>query len=69
MDNEVFVIQQLTGHMHYGSPFETDSDCGNCDGARCDSCHTFWRSFNTDKSFVNKEDAVKCEEEFLTLAE
>ena len=31
----------LTGHMHYMSPIETDSDCGNCDGARCDKCHTY----------------------------
>lgn len=29
---------EYTGHMHYGSPYETASDCGNCDGARCDSC-------------------------------
>ena len=26
----------LTGHMHRNSPYETSSDCGNCDGARCD---------------------------------
>lgn len=26
----------LTGHIHRGSPFETSSDCGNCDGALCD---------------------------------
>lgn len=29
---------QYTHHMHYNSPYETDSDCGNCDGARCDGC-------------------------------
>lgn len=27
-----------TGHVHYGSPYETCSDCGNCDGAKCDVC-------------------------------
>lgn len=29
----------LSGHYHRGSSIETDSDCGNCDGSRCDSCH------------------------------
>lgn len=28
----------LSGHLCRGSMFETDSDCGNCDGARCDCC-------------------------------
>ena len=29
----------LSGHCYRGSSSETDSDCGNCDGGRCDSCH------------------------------
>jgi hypothetical protein len=29
----------FTGHDHYKSPYETYDDCGNCSGARCDSCH------------------------------
>ena len=27
-----------TGHMYRNSPYETDDSCGNCDGARCDTC-------------------------------
>jgi len=32
------LVKQLTGHMYRGSIEETDSDCGNCDGARCEYC-------------------------------
>ena len=28
----------LSGHDHRNSPFETDWDCGNCSGARCEWC-------------------------------
>lgn len=28
-----------TKHMYRNSPYETDSDCGNCDGAACDYCN------------------------------
>lgn len=28
--------------MYYGSPYETSSDCGNCDGARCHRCRELW---------------------------
>ena len=34
--------KHLTHHMHYNSPFETDWDCGNCDGARCEGCHEYY---------------------------
>ena len=27
-----------SGHCHRGSAIETDDSCGNCDGARCDTC-------------------------------
>lgn len=27
-----------TGHMYHGSPFESDDNCGTCDGARCETC-------------------------------
>ena len=30
--------QCLSGHLYRGSDIETDTTCGNCDGARCDSC-------------------------------
>lgn len=28
----------MSRHMYRNSPIETDSDCGNCDGAHCDDC-------------------------------
>ena len=28
----------LTGHTHYGSPYESYDNCGTCDGAKCDYC-------------------------------
>jgi len=28
----------LTGHTHYRSPYESDDNCGTCDGAKCDTC-------------------------------
>jgi hypothetical protein len=30
--------KQLSGHMYLGAAHETDNSCGNCDGARCDTC-------------------------------
>lgn len=32
--------KHLSGHCHRNSPFETDDSCGNCDGARCETCST-----------------------------
>lgn len=32
----------LTGHLWRGSAMETDSSCGNCDGANCDHCEPMW---------------------------
>lgn len=32
------VSKVYSGHMYRNSPYETSSDCGNCDGARCDDC-------------------------------
>ena len=31
--------QHMSHHMYRNSPFETDYDCGNCDGGSCDNCH------------------------------
>ncbi len=30
--------QYLSGHLYRRSEYESDNSCGNCDGARCDSC-------------------------------
>ena len=35
----------LTGHDHFMSPYETDDDCGNCSGAKCDRCHKIHDGF------------------------
>lgn len=53
------VIKMLTGHAHYRSACETDSDCGNCDGARCDSCNALYyvHTLGSDYIFTNKEEA------------
>lgn len=29
---------KYTGHLYRNSPYESDDSCGNCDGARCDTC-------------------------------
>lgn len=29
---------RYTGHLYRNSPYESDDSCGNCDGARCDTC-------------------------------
>ena len=34
VDTDVY----YTHHMYRNSPYETCSDCGNCDGARCNGC-------------------------------
>lgn len=30
--------KRYTGHLYRNSPYESDDSCGNCDGARCDTC-------------------------------
>lgn len=36
------IQKSMTGHLWRGSAMETDSSCGNCDGARCDHCKPKW---------------------------
>lgn len=40
--SKYFCYVEKTGHMHYGSPYETSSDCRNCDGAKCERCHNMY---------------------------
>lgn len=58
LDNEetIYAHTQYTGHMHYGSPFETCYECGNCDGARCQRCRIEW--IIEDKNLPTDGDAV-----------
>lgn len=38
----LWVTNHKSGHCWFGSAMETDSSCGNCDGARCYSCRDYW---------------------------
>lgn len=33
-----YISESYTGHLHYLSPYESDGNCGTCDGAKCDIC-------------------------------
>jgi hypothetical protein len=50
-----FVTKHLSGHMYRGSAHETDSDCGNCDGARCEGCTPSWEACG--RGFPSYEEA------------
>ena len=53
----------LTGHLHAGGPTESSSDCGNCDGARCEHCRTMWlfdgKRFNSYEAALEAEAASR----------
>ena len=49
---KVYSWYEYTGHLYYGSPYETCDRCGNCDGARCDTCH---KVEVTDLQVVDKD--------------
>jgi hypothetical protein len=54
----------MSGHMYRGSAHETDSDCGNCDGARCEICVTTWAVYGYEqKQWDTKEQALAYAEE------
>ena len=38
--------RSYSGHLYRHSGMETDSDCGNCNGGRCESCVEIWYSEN-----------------------
>lgn len=49
---------ELTGHMYRGSAHETCDSCGNCDGARCDTCTKRYIVYNwatSEKEFATSE--------------
>jgi hypothetical protein len=63
-DDHIFRSIELTGHMYRNSPHETCDSCGNCDGARCDSCkkiyvvedlgsqNVYYKGFNKNGNFI-----------------
>ena len=60
--------KHYNGHMYRGSATETDSDCGNCDGARCDTCKEYWTvDGNGDERFYTIEEAQKVADTVATL--
>jgi hypothetical protein len=36
--DDVYEWKERTGHLYYGSPYESCDSCGNCDGGKCDFC-------------------------------
>lgn len=43
MARETIVSRYYSGHIYRNSPYESDDNCGTCDGARCDTCRERWR--------------------------
>ena len=75
---DLYVTRALTGHTHYGSPYESFDNCGTCDGALCESCKERWWLEEFDdldlikwdhESFTTKEEAYARKEELEKLAE
>lgn len=62
--SDFYVSKCLSGHMYYGSPYETDDSCGNCDGAKCERCKERYRVTNfSDKCTTFEEKTFKTKEE------
>ena len=63
-----FVIKHYTGHTHYRSIHETDSNCGTCDGAKCDMCAEQYDVMNEEwdelKTNLNLEEATLVKEAY-----
>lgn len=59
-NNRFYAQTEFTGHMYFGSPYETADSCGNCNGACCDSCKILW----TLEERVGDTDELK---EFTTV--
>ena len=49
----VLCCKEFTGHMHYGSPYETSGSCGNCDGAKCERCKTMYVVEDIDNGTIH----------------
>lgn len=51
------MTMRLSGHLWSGSAMETDDSCGNCDGARCDSCRKVWdvHKWGKPKPYIDPE--------------
>lgn len=52
---DLYFSTMYSGHMYRNSPYETSSSCGNCDGARCDTCKTIYEitdGYNEDSPII-----------------
>ena len=63
MKNEVMIEKSLTGHIYYGSPYESYDSCGTCDGANCHKCKTvyeacFVNDYESNETFDSYEKAL-----------
>lgn len=45
-EDYIWMNHSYTGHQYYRSPYESDDNCGTCDGARCDYCTKMYRVYN-----------------------
>lgn len=63
INHDLYITRSLSGHMYHNSPYETDSDCGNCDGARCDECHEVYavNQESTGREVMRSMDRERCE--------
>lgn len=61
------ILKKYTGHMYRNSPYETDSDCGNCDGARCETCQLKFYSTITNDTFDTLDEGKEAEEMYFKL--
>ena len=61
--DDVYIYEELTGHMYYRSPYESCDDCGNCDGARCEYCKTKYivKSFDDETLYYSGYDKKEAE--------
>lgn len=52
----VIISKEYSGHMYAGSPYETADSCGNCDGAKCETCKPRWivEDYSKSPAFVSK---------------
>ena len=67
-DDYIHMGIELTSHMYRNSPYESCDSCGNCDGARCESCKKQYivKDLNTDNTYYigyNEEEAQRIYEE------
>lgn len=54
------ITKHLSGHMYHRSPYESDDDCGTCDGAKCEHCRPYWEV--AGERYYKEEEAIKAEE-------